>query len=263
MPIVFGFAFFLTLCTALTGLLSLLDRCWLARRRQHNNGADTPTPWVFEAAHSLFPMLLIVWLIRSFLVQPYRVPSGSLEPTVLPGDFIVVNQFAYGFHFPIKNIRLVKLGSPQRGDIALFHWPEDPSVVFVKRVVGLPGDHIAYRHKQLFINGKPADQVLVGPDQNVIPDQKPEPVLKKIEHLFNVTHSIFVKPKQQYSVEGTWNVPAGHYFMMGDNRDDSNDSRYWGFVPESHLIGKAMRIWMSWDGNHTRVRWQRIGKAVK
>lgn len=258
MMVIFNFELFLTSLVVISGLLSLIDLVILAPRRK----ADS-IPWVMHQARGFFPVLLLVWLIRSFLVQPYRVPSGSLEPTIMPGEFIVVKQYAYGLRLPVTHTKLWPVGDPQRGDIVLFRWPKNPAIVFIKRVIGLPGDHIVYKRKQLYINGKLATQDRLRPDQNFIPDQAPQSVWRKLEHLGKLTHDIFIQPRAFFAASGEWDVPAGHYFMMGDNRDDSNDSRYWGFVPDANIIGQATYIWMSWDGNHHTVRWHRLGKRIQ
>lgn len=255
----FNFTLLLTSLVILTGIISLIDVAVLAKIRYKNN---TRMPKVSEYARSFFPVLLLVWVIRSFIVQPYRVPTGSLEPTVLPGDFILVNQFAYGLRLPVLNKKLVNIGKPKRGDIVLFHWPVKPSVVFVKRLIGLPGDHVVYRNKTLTINGKVMSQRFLSNAFDTEPDQLPIKVEKKEENLAGLKHGIYVRPFGGMTGEVEVTVPKGGYFVMGDNRDDSDDSRVWGFVPERLLIGKAMRIWMSWDSDKHRVRWQRVGKII-
>ncbi len=256
----FDFSFYLTLLVLITGIVCLFDILFLMRKRRHSG---TQQSWMVEYARALFPVLLIVWLLRSFVIQPYRVPTGSLEPTVLPGDFIVVKQYAYGLRFPVINKKFMKVGEPKRGQIVLFHWPVNPSIVFVKRVVGVPGDHLLYKNKVLYINGKEAKQKYLGAtyDYSDIPGQK---VLVHVmqEDLAGVKHKIFVQAVGGEQADFDIVVPQGKYFMMGDNRDASDDSRTWGFVPEQNLIGQAFGIWMSWDPVHHKVRWNRIGKAV-
>ena len=259
MNIAIDFPLILTSIVLLTGLISLIDVLFWARRRQ---ASGKKRCWVIEYSRSFFPILLIVLLIRSFIIQPYRVPTGSLEPTVLPGDFIIVNQFAYGLRLPVINKKIVDIGEPQRGDIALFHWPKDPRLVYVKRVIGLPGDHVVYKNKILTINGKQITQKDLGMDL----DQEyamPYPVDVKQEKLQAVTHKIFLRTEANNDEHVDVVVPAGHYFMMGDNRDNSDDSRDWGFVPDENLVGKAFGIWMSWDSQNNAVRWHRIGKALR
>ena len=207
------------------------------------------------------------------MVQPYRVPTGSLEPTVIPGDLILVNQFAYGLRMPVWMKTLVSIGEPKKGQIALFYWPVNPRITFVKRVIGVPGDHISYINKVLTINGKKATQKFIGysTDTNGGPTWR---VAIYEENLNGVKHKIYVCPKGSVNCPSDsrphnfYNlvVPKGEYFMMGDNRDNSDDSRDWGFVPERNLIGKALFVWMSWDSsakNWTKkIRWSRIGTKL-
>lgn len=254
-PFSFDFPFFLTLAVIVTGILTLIDKVFFEKKRMLTGKKQ---PWFFDYARSFFPALLIVWCIRSFIVQPYRVPTGSLEPTVMPGDFIIVKQYSYGVRLPVTQSKVYGKGEPKRGDIALFYYPKDPAVRFVKRVIGLPGDHVVYKNKVLTINGKEMKQVVIGPDLNEESGGLPQPVIRKREYLDGVVHDIFVdKDKNEYQ-EVDVTVPAGHYFMMGDNRDSSDDSRYWGFVADKYLIGQAFAIWLSWDTNNTKLRWHRM-----
>lgn len=257
----FDFPLILTLLVVVTGVISLIDIIFFAKKRKAA-GKKKPTVLI-EYSRSFFPVLLVVLLIRSFLVQPYRVPTGSLEPTIMPGDFIAVNQFAYGLRLPVINTKIVAIGEPKRGDIALFRWPDNPSIIFVKRVVGVPGDHIVYRNKILSINGKICAQKLLGTALDIEPDMVPIPVQRKLENLVGVKHQIFIRKVGGETGSIDLVVPKGFYFMMGDNRDDSDDSRDWGFVPEANLVGKAMFIWFSWNSETSSVRWHRIGDAVK
>lgn len=256
----------LTLLVAGTGVIAGVDRLFFHRKRVVEKEAR---PFIVDNAYSFFGVLLLVWVIRSFLIQPYRVPSGSLLPTVEPGDFLVVNQFAYGLRFPVTNKKLVAIGEPKRGEIVLFYYPVDPRVIFVKRLIGLPGDHLESKNKVLYINGKEMKQTYIGTaiDHEPATTNNPElniPVQVKQEDLDGVKHGIYVMPGNTLlSADFSVDVPAGHYFMMGDNRDDSGDSRVWGFVPEDNLIGKAFGIWMNWDPIKHYPNWQRIGLAVK
>jgi signal peptidase I len=252
----FDLPFILTSLVLISGAVALIDVLFLAKKR----AAHKNQPLVIEYARSFFPMLLLVWLIRSFLIQPYRVPTGSLEPTILPGDFIVVSQFAYGLRLPVLNTKIFSLGIPKRGDIALFRSPVEP-MILVKRVIGLPGDHVVYRDKILTINGHQMLQTPAGMDLD-IEGKFPTPVQVRIERLDNnIEHKIFIKSAKEWETTDVV-VPAESYFMMGDNRDSSNDSRYFGFVPEKNLIGRAFGIWMSWCSEGARVRWERIGKKI-
>lgn len=247
----------LTLLVLVSGAIALIDFLFFARKRV----AGTRPFWVVEYARSFFPVFLSVLLIRSFLIQPYRVPTGSLAPTVLPGDFIVVNQFAYGLRLPVLNTKILSIGEPKRGDIMLFRFPKDPKVLFVKRVIGLPGDHVIYRNKVLIVNNNTMWQTAYGMDLYV-EDGFSMPVHVKIEKLDQLIHKIFVKPGHREWENVDVVVPPGSYFVMGDNRDNSDDSRSWGFVPEANLIGKAFGVWMSWDSEKTNVRWERIGTKL-
>lgn len=264
--VVYDFAFYLTLAVVITGLIVLVDKLFLVKKRRQQQGKQ---PLIIEYARAFFPVLLIVWVIRSFLIQPYRVPTGSLVPTVMPGDFIAVNQFDYGIRLPVTNTKIINIHEPQRGQIALFRYPVDPSIIFVKRVIGLPGDHVVYKNKQLSINGKPMPMKFLGTTQYTDESGQVHKVDRYLENLDGVKHEIILDPKAvgDYGTYHNVVVPEGHYFMLGDNRDNSDDSRVWGLVPEENLIGKAFGIWMSWNSHaekwKDKVRWQRIGLAVK
>lgn len=259
MPIYIDFPFILTMAVIVVGVIALADVLVFANRRVAIN--ETKVPYIIEFSRSFFIPLLLVWIIRSFIVQPYRVPTGSLEPTVLPGDFIVVKQFSYGLRLPIFNTKIVKVGEPKRGDIALFHYPVDPKVTFVKRVIGLPGDHIVYKNNILYVNGKEMKQKYIGKGVDIEQGGITSEVDQYIEDLDGVKHSIFLKPSAS-SIETDVKVPEGHYFMIGDNRNESLDSRYWGFVPDIMLVGKAFGIWMSWDSINNSIRWNRLGRPL-
>lgn len=263
---IMNFAATLTFLVVGIGVIVLVDLLFFRRKRKLNNYKQ---PLIVEHARSFFFVLLFVWVVRSFIVQPYRVPTGSLQPTVRPGDFLLVNQFAYGLRFPVTNAKMISTSEPKRGDLVLFYYPRDPSIIFVKRLIGLPGDHIEYRDKVLYINGKEMPQKDIGtaiddePATNLTPEEH-IPVLVKEEDLDGVKHQIFINENRpvwagNFSVD----VPPGHYFMVGDNRDNSGDSRAWGFVSEDMLIGKPFGIWMSWDSINRKVRWDRIGHGVK
>jgi signal peptidase I len=259
MNIYFDFPFILTSLTLVSGVLALIDILFFTSNRKKTS----KKPLIFEYARSFFPMFLAVLIIRSFIVQPYRVPTGSLSPTVLPGDFIAVNQFAYGLRLPLINYKIIPINEPKRGDIVLFRWPQDPRVIFVKRVVGLPGDHIIYKNKILTINNIEATQKFISKELSISADKMPITALKKSEDLLGIKHQIFVyEPDNSLIKDLEIIVPKNQYFVMGDNRDDSNDSRYWGFVPEENLIGKAFIIWMNWNSENYKITWNRIGKSI-
>lgn len=219
-------------------------------------------PVLVEYSRSLFPVILIVLLLRSFLVEPFRIPSGSMMPTLLVGDFILVNKFSYGLRLPVLDTKFLDVGEPQRGDVVVFRYPKDPSIDYIKRVIGTPGDLIGYYDKKLYINGKPMEQAQEGTYQGVGAGVSMSGAKKVHENLHTVEHNILIDPTRG-SVEGEFRVPEGSYFVMGDNRDNSNDSRYWGVVPEANLVGKAFMIWMSWDGEGEGLGWSRIGNKIR
>jgi len=250
-----SFALFLFLLLVVTGLVWLLDIAFLRKRRAR----DAKEPWWVEYSVSFFPVILIVFLLRSFLVEPFKIPSSSMVPTLLVGDFILVNKFTYGVRLPVLNRKVVELGNPQRGDVMVFRYPEDPSLDYIKRVVGLPGDRIEYRNKRLTINGTP---VPVRQIDDYLSRERMQFSRRYIETLGGVEHEILLDEDApalmtpgrsfpfasncNYNSSGlTCTVPAGHYFMMGDNRDNSSDSRVWGFVPDENIVGKAFFIWLN------------------
>jgi signal peptidase I len=254
----FDFELLLTLLALLTGLGWLLDACVFAPRRRLQM---KKMPLWAEYARSFFPIFIIVLLLRSFLAEPYRIPSGSDEPTLLVGDFLVANKFIYGLRLPVLHTKIVPIGEPKTGDIILFRYPVDPSKDYIKRVIGVPGDHIRYIDKVLYINGRLIPQTLTGSAIDEDGDGQQWPVEVREETLNGIAHKIYIRPDrpaQDFDVT----VPANEYFAMGDNRDDSNDSRYWGFVPEANLVGKAYALWFSWNSDKYSVRWKRIGTLI-
>jgi signal peptidase I len=257
-----NFSLFLVLATFITGIVWLIDIIWLAARRRANAGKRAKDPVWVEYSKAFFPILFVVLILRSFIVEPFKIPSGSMLPTLRIGDFILVNKFTYGLRLPVVNTKFVALGEPVRGDVVVFKYPENPKLDFIKRVVGLPGDHIAYRNKQLHINGEP---VLLT-EVNAFPGQQSRTGLgflqEYTEQLGTVSHQILQDPQwPAENYEGT--VPTGHYFVMGDNRDDSRDSRAWGFLPEANLVGKAFFIWMHVDIGGDGLDLSRIGGHVR
>ncbi len=203
-------------------------------------------PWLVDYARSFFPIFLVVLLLRSFVVEPFRIPSGSMIPTLLIGDFILVNKFDYGIRLPVLNRKVIELGQPKRGDVVVFRYPLDPSTPFIKRIVGLPGDTVRYVDKALYINDQRVDSVPEGTFVGVRSAVSNTGAMMFKEHLGDVDHDILLSPGAG-SPNGEFKVPAGHYFVLGDNRDNSRDSRYWGFVPDQNLVGRAFFIWMNWD----------------
>ena len=251
------FALLLFVLLLVSGVIWAVDEIWLVR---HRTAAGTPPekmPWWVEYGRSFFPVILAVFLLRSFLVEPFRIPSGSMIPTLAVGDFILVNKFTYGIRLPVIDKKIIDIGSPQRGDVAVFRYPPEPGTDYIKRVVGLPGDRIGYYDKILYVNGEPATQRDAA--QNVTEDGVD--LLRLPEQLGTHHYDVQWMPQRQ-SPQGEVLVPAGQYFVMGDNRDNSKDSRYWGFVPDQNLVGKAFFIWMSWDSTRFAVNWRRIGSSI-
>ncbi|OGT22246.1 MAG: signal peptidase I [Gammaproteobacteria bacterium RIFCSPHIGHO2_02_FULL_42_13] len=255
----FYFPLALVVLTFVSGVIWAVDKMFFACARKEIGKKE---PGYVDYSRSFFPILLAVLVIRSFIIQPFTVPTGSLEPTVQPGDFLAVNQFAYGLRLPVINKKIVSISNPKRGDIVVFEFPADTRVDFVKRVVGLPGDHLVYKNKTLYINGQEMKQTGVGKGIDYEPPTMTFPVTIMQENLEGVAHNIQINPAKKDSYVYDIMVPKGQYFMMGDNRDGSEDSRFWGFVPERDLIGKAFFIWMSWDKQKHWVRWSRIGTWI-
>lgn len=221
--------------------------------------AAIPKSQLIKFSDQYFTTLLIVALVRFFLIQPYQVPTGSLEPTVMPGDFLLVNQYAYGIRLPLNQKVIIPIGTPARGDIAVFQHPSSPEKL-VKRVVGLPGDHIVYRNKQLIINGLPvAQSSTINTSQAT---SAKDAIIQLTEYLPGKTHQIQITPYTRGTDTVDVVIPPNHYFMMGDNRDNSGDSRIFGPVSEDLLIGKAFFVWMNWNPNTGFVDYERIGQNL-
>jgi signal peptidase I len=231
-------------------------------RRQRRTGSaagGTPEPILVEYARSFFPIILLVLVIRSFLYEPFRIPSDSMMPTLLDGDFIFVNKFTYGLRLPVVNTEVVAMGEPQRGDVVVFRLPSDPSTNYIKRLVGLPGDHIVVREKRVYVNG---EQQPVQLDGMFEPFNSTPLAQIGIEQLGQAPHRVlYIAERPSYDFDDV--VPAGHYFFMGDNRDNSRDSRFpeVGFVPVDNVVGKAVRIWLNWRLPNAPI-WSRIGDAI-
>ncbi|MFA5959271.1 MAG: signal peptidase I [Tatlockia sp.] len=250
-----NFALLLVVLSFFTGIIYLLDILFWAKKRDK---AQKPGK-IIEFSRSFFPVFFLVLLLRSFLLEPFRIPSGSLEPTLLVGDFLAVNKFAYGFRLPVWEKKIIPVANPKTGEIAVFRWPPDPRFDYIKRVIGVPGDKVSYHNKVLTINGQEMKQTFL---EYTTDESSGKPVAKYQENLNGIVHAIYLRPDvsaQDFDVE----VPKGHYFMMGDNRDDSADSRFWGFTADSYLRGKAMLVWMSWNGKTDTVRWSKIGRFVQ
>jgi signal peptidase I len=280
------FALFMVVILAITGLVWLLDIFVLRK----NRAAGQADPWYVEYAKSFFPVILLVFVLRSFLVEPFKIPSGSMMPTLLAGDYILVNKFTYGLRVPILNNTFFEVNQPKRGDVFVFHYPSAPSVDYIKRVIGVPGDIISYQDKQLTVNGQSLSMQDLGKYEyealgsNIVVANRMSEKLGDIQHdILNSEYPIGCNEPQQVPKSSLDNiveaaigvqpvtaeiceafvrnenivVPAGHYLAMGDNRDNSSDSRMWGFVPEHNLVGKAFFIWMNFDD------FDRVGNSIK
>jgi signal peptidase I len=261
------FSLLLVALTAFSGLIWLVDSLFFRRRRMDRavqKKVERPRdPIIIEYSRSLFPVLLIVLLFRSFLFEPFKIPSGSMIPTLLIGDFIVVNKYAYGLRLPVAHTKILPLGEPRRGDVIVFRYPVDPSVNFIKRLIGLPGDTISYRDKELFVNGEPVsaqDRGRFTRDEVKCSTPRSD-AMRLRETVGKVEHDILLHDNSG-SRNGQWLVPAGHYFVMGDNRDRSNDSREWGFVPEENLMGRAVGIWLNFDYTKGCGDFSRVGNGI-
>jgi signal peptidase I len=265
----FNFELILFYAVLISGVISLFDILFLAKKRKIKYAKtlqnfsvpeDYKLPILIEYARSFFPVLLLVFILRSFLFEPFRIPSGSLEPTLSIGDFILVNKYHYGLRLPVFHNKILPIYEPKRGEIIVFRWPPNPSFNFIKRVVGVPGDKISYIDKVLYVNGQKATQT--GTNETDDPFV-PWDVVQKEEDLLGVKHAIYLNNDKTNTDFEDIVVPAGMYFAMGDNRDNSADSRIWGFVPEANILGKASYIWLSWDGDHHAIRWKRITKEIQ
>lgn len=282
----------LTLAVAVTGLIWLYDTLVLSRPRKRAvaavdsqfTGAELQEParrkayeeareaaarepLMVEYSKSFFPVLALVFVLRSFIAEPFQIPSGSMEPTLQVGDFILVNKFTYGIRLPVLNTKVIPVNKPERGDVMVFFPPHQPETYFIKRVVGLPGDRVSYVDHQLSINGEAVPQELV---EKELSAQPPSLIIRETLGDTSYTTRKHLQPNR-YSQSGSWVVPEGHYFMMGDNRDGSFDSRGWNdlnkdggknlsFVPEEAIVGKAFAVWMHWDSLFSLPSFDRVGK---
>ena len=256
-----NFALLMLILLIVTGAIWLLDLAILGRRRDK----AAKEPWWIEYPKSFFPIILVVFLLRSFLVEPFKIPSGSMIPTLLVGDFILVNKFTYGIRLPVLNRKIIDVHSPERGEVMVFRYPENPTLDYIKRVVGVPGDRVEYRNKRLSINGELVPVERADDYQYVDSALSFVNSMRFWETLGGHRHAIIINPdapalqlagvrqfpqrencvynEQEFSCL----VPPGNYFMMGDNRDSSSDSRYWGFVPEQNIVGKAFLVWWNFS----------------
>ena len=261
----FELALFLAL--VLAGLIIYWDRAFgrPRRLRQAKPGVSARMPLIVEYSKAFFPVILAVFLLRAFIVEPFRIPSGSMLPSLFIGDFILVSKSSYGIKLPVLKRQIAPVGLPDRGDVMVFRFPKDPKTNFIKRVIGTPGDIVSYHNKRLSINGNslPLEEVELVNWQTEDQDGRVQTFLESVNE---ESHTIMID-SQRSSGSIRVKVPEGHYFVMGDNRDHSNDSRYWGFVPEEFIVGKAFFIWFSWDsggdGVLGKINWSRIGSVIE
>lgn len=266
-----NFPLIMLILLVITGGIWLLDHFMLRCKR----APDIHEPWWVEYPKSFFPVILIVFCLRSFLVEPFKIPSGSMIPTLLVGDFILVNKYTYGIRLPVINRKMMDVNNPKRGEVMVFRYPEDPSMDYIKRIVGLPGDLITYRNKQLIVNDIPVTMEAAGEYTYVESGLSYVYSQRFTESLNEHGHTIIINPDvpgiqlsgvrqfpfQENCIynhsEFTCKIPAGNYFTMGDNRDGSSDSRYWGFVPERNIVGKAFMIWWNFSD------FKRVGLSIE
>lgn len=252
--------------TFLSGLIWLLDRLVFAKGRARRGGLlGSDEPVIVDYARSFFPILAAVLILRSFIAEPFRIPSSSMMPTLLIGDFILVNKFSYGLRLPINNRKVIEIGEPERGDVVVFRPPHHPDQDWIKRVIGLPGDTIAYRDNTVYVNGEAFDYIDGGAYEGRGRGQEMTGATLLREQMPGRSHEVLEITGLPFRDpgEGEWTVRPGHYFVMGDNRDRSDDSRFWGELPESQLRGKAFLIWMNWDGAAGGVGFDRIGRSIR
>lgn len=257
------FELILALLVIITGCVYIYDRIVYMRFKKAG-GVDYNQGIFREYCVSFFPVLLLVLVLRSFLADPWRIPSGSMKPTLLEGDFIIVNKFKYGLRLPVLGTKMLELGAPSRGDVVVFK-NKKLNMVMIKRVVGLPGDHVEYKDNALFINGEKMALEKRGKENDyVISHGISIPVVKQEENLDGVIHEVYTRDDVEidYDISDIV-IPDGHYFMVGDNRNNSNDSRSWGLVPDTDLLGKAEITVLSWDHQYKDIRWNRFGKRIK
>ena len=246
------FELILVVLTLTAGIVMLVDKLWWRKARLERLQAEAivtsnqkkvhlqehKPPLLVEYSRSFFPVLAIVLVLRSFLFEPYQIPSGSMLPTLEIGDFIIVNKYTYGVRLPVSGTKVIDMNTPKRGDVAVFKYPRNPSIKFIKRIIGVPGDHIMYKDKHLYINGEAVTKELLGMELNG--DERYR------ESFSGNTHEIWQQPYKGRDFETGRSLGPSEYFVMGDNRDASNDSRAWGTVDDSLLVGKAVFVWMQW-----------------
>lgn len=247
-------ALILTLLTLFTAIVVAMDKLVWKTADQDSRTPPNALATLVEYSRSFFPVLIFVLVIRSFIFEPFRIPSGSMKPTLVIGDFIFVKKFSYGLRLPVTETKIIETGNPERGDVIVFRLPSDPKVNYIKRVIGLPGDEVSYERQRLTINGETMDLSANGEVFERAPVY--------IENLDGHEHETLIYDPGHSKRDGVYIVPEGHYFVMGDNRDRSKDSRYIGMIPERYLVGEAVRVWMHfvpWN----MPDWGRIGTEIK
>ena len=250
-------ALILSVLTLVSGVVVAFNRFYYQKKIEASGGnGNSAVNVLIEYSRSFFPVLLFVLIIRSFIFEPFRIPSGSMMPTLVQGDYIFVKKYSYGLRWPVLEKKFIETGAPKRGDVVVFRLPSDPRINYIKRVVGLPGDTIVYQEHQLTVNGEQMS-LIKHPDTELS-----ESAWIFIENLDGREHEIRISRPESRSTERTYTVPEGHFFMMGDNRDNSQDSRFIGEIPETHLVGEAVRIWMHMDGLEWPT-WSRIGTKIQ
>ena len=255
------FSAVLVILTSLSGLVWLFGVLFFVDKKNRDENGELVLPAIVDFARSFFPIFFIVLILRSFIVEPFKIPSASMMPTLLIGDFILVNKYDYGIRLPVLNTKIIENKTPERGDIVVFRYPVDPSIPFIKRIVGLPGDKFKYQDKILTINDEAVEQIEIGAYQAVGSGKMMDGATLSTELLDSAAHEILRMPQRpSKNIEGV--VPKGHYLVLGDNRDNSKDSRYWGYVPDENLVGRAFMIWMNWDSKNGGIDWGRIGTMM-
>lgn len=250
----FDFEAALLLLVVVSGLV-----VFVAKKSGKGTYSDDKEHLVVDYARTFFPVIIVVLVLRTFAFEPFNIPSGSMLPTLKVGDFILVKKYSYGIKLPLSYNKIIEVGQPERGDVVVFRYPPDPSKDYIKRVIGLPGDVVSYRDKTVYINGQPAVRSFVEPYNGTGREHSAQ---HYSEDLLGMEHDILVNTRSP-SIDGETVVPEGQYFVMGDNRDNSLDSRKWGFVEDRHLAGKAVMIWMNWDAQLGRPNWSRIGTGIQ
>ncbi len=274
----FDFSALLVILTFVSGSIWAIDAWFFSGLRKSKDDTESlkkkesvktvQEPLIVDYARSFFPVFFIVLILRSFIVEPFRIPSASMMPTLLIGDFILVNKFDYGIRLPVLNSKINANETPKRGDIIVFRYPEDPRIPFIKRVVAVSGDKVAYFNKTLYINGVADRQKYNGHYRDDGPGKNMDGWQLLEASTGEKDHQILLNPQRPSQIVEKI-VPEGHYFVLGDNRDNSKDSRFWGFVPDENLMGRAFFVWMNWSNSKWwyvpswNVEWSRIGTSLR